>query len=526
LTVLGVGEAVIRTRFEGMMTDVSGDPATQRGVHLYGIDLDSAGNSSDRDWGTIGVDPGPPLGAVKGRWRFRPPCAPFGTVPTKPDKQCVMNLLGTFLPAPREMRAVIEGLQSQNPALPGALTSANGLFYGQYHAPILEYIFPENVPGTPIVENNFNTIPFLTCGGYSSSGIGAVGTTTPPTASILATSALVPWPSNVPAPTSGCVNQTQPPSITSAIATPSSVISGTGQVVTLSATATGTAPLTFVWTQAATDTVQVVLTPVAGTNNVTFVTPVVAANTTLNFTVTVSNAAGSASAPVAVGVSVDRPVVNHVPPQSQFSGIQVVLPVSGVDPGNLPLTFTVTANPVPTPVGVAVTQNSPAHVPPNAAVATFTQVLAQGQSSLVINITVVATNSAGVSSAPEFTTVTINPQPDSVVITSAEYRISKQRLIVNATSSVISPNVVLTLAPYPLIDGTIFDPCSLGSTNCVLTNSGGGLYLITSVGSAKPACKGQPLDTTNYNTPCTIPAIKVTSSLGGFGTSVLTRIRQ
>ena len=70
-----------------------------------------------------------------------------------------MNATGTFLPPTREMRAVIEGLQSHNPALPGAVTSANGIFYGQYHAPILEYIFPENVPGAPIVENNFNTIP-------------------------------------------------------------------------------------------------------------------------------------------------------------------------------------------------------------------------------------------------------------------------------------------------------------------------------------------------------------------------------
>ena len=84
LTALGIGEAVIRTRFEGMTSDVDPTGAAQRTIHLYGIDLDpTTGATSDRDFGTISVDPGPEngLGAVKGRWRFRPPCLPFGTVP-------------------------------------------------------------------------------------------------------------------------------------------------------------------------------------------------------------------------------------------------------------------------------------------------------------------------------------------------------------------------------------------------------------------------------------------------------------
>ena len=85
LTVLGAGEAVIRTRFEGMTTDPS------RNVHLYAIDYDPiTGAATDRDWGSIGVDQGPPLGAVKGRWRFRPPCLPFGSTPASPVKQLVM----------------------------------------------------------------------------------------------------------------------------------------------------------------------------------------------------------------------------------------------------------------------------------------------------------------------------------------------------------------------------------------------------------------------------------------------------
>jgi hypothetical protein len=70
LTVIGAGEAVVRTRFEGMMTDVN--EGAQRVAHLYGIDFSPAdGSTSDRDYGFVGVDPRPPNGAVKGSWRFR-----------------------------------------------------------------------------------------------------------------------------------------------------------------------------------------------------------------------------------------------------------------------------------------------------------------------------------------------------------------------------------------------------------------------------------------------------------------------
>ncbi len=94
-----------------------------------------------------------------------------------------MNAANTFLPPPREVRAVVQGgftapIRCRSPR------AANGIVYGQYHAPILEYIFPENVPGTPLPENNFNTIDFLAQGGYSSSAGTLVGQ-------------LNPWPSNV-----------------------------------------------------------------------------------------------------------------------------------------------------------------------------------------------------------------------------------------------------------------------------------------------------------------------------------------
>ncbi len=183
LTVIGATEAVNRTRFEGMTTDPS------RGIHLYGVDVHPDGSTTDRDWGTIAPDVFG--GAVPGRWRFRPPCNVFGSgVPAKPIKDCVYGPDNGFLPPTREVRAVIEGLHSQIPG-PTASTSANGIYYGQYHAPIGEYIFPENVPGQPIPENNFNTIPFLTPGGYSSfTGVVA--------------GQLDPWPSNI-VPAAPCV---------------------------------------------------------------------------------------------------------------------------------------------------------------------------------------------------------------------------------------------------------------------------------------------------------------------------------
>ena len=140
---------------------------------------------------------------MRGRWRFRPPCT--ATVATQ--KACTPPASGQFIPATREVRAVVEGLpqfqpgtiipnpNSQVPGTPSAKTAANGIYYGQYHAPIGEYIFPENVPGTPIPENNFNTIPFLAYGGYQSlTGVQA--------------GVLDPWPSNVPAPAFVCATPT------------------------------------------------------------------------------------------------------------------------------------------------------------------------------------------------------------------------------------------------------------------------------------------------------------------------------
>jgi hypothetical protein len=448
LNVLGVGEAAARTRFEGMSTDPS------RQVHLYAIDLDPAsGASTDRDLGTIGVD----NTAVPGRWRFRPPCDPFGTVepPALVAKNCVMNQAGTFLPPTREVRAVIEGQQGQIPHTPGAQTAANGLFFGQYHAPILEYIFPENVPGTPIVPNNFETIPFLACGGITLSD----GTVAGP---------LQPWPGAV-APV--CANAPAAPVANAGTA--QTVASGA--TVTLAGSATGTAPLAFSWAQTAGPAVALSDPTIARPS---FVAPAVTAPTALTFALTVTNAVGSSTATVTITVNASTaPTVVHVAPRTVVSGTPVSMTATCSDPNGLTCSFVWTQ-----------TSGTPVVLTPNpraGATVSFTVALAAGAAPAVLQFQIVATNTAGVSSAPDITTVTVTPPPDQVQITNAEYRADKQRLILTATSSVASPDIILTLQPYVTATGATFDPAAIGNT---FTNGPPlGTYTLTVVGVPQPA---------------------------------------
>jgi hypothetical protein len=492
LTAIGAGEAAIRTKFEGMTTDPS------RNIHLYGVDITPiTGVTTDRDFGTIGVDPGPAGGgAVEGRWRFRPPCtAGVATV-----KACTPPPAGTFLPPPREVRAVIEGLQSQVVAL-GAndltKTTANGIFYGQYHAPIGEYIFPENVPGSPIVENNFNTIDFLVKGGYSSStGVIALGE-------------LDPWPSNI-APIPVCT----PP--TANAGGPYTVALG-GSITLIGSATGGTGPFTYAWTATG-----------GSFSNPAIAGPVfssVGAVSPVGLSFTVTNACGANTQPTTVTINTPlAPTVAHVAPIVVNSGAVGSFIVSGTDP-NLPaatpLTFTVTQTGGP----ALLAGPSAIQLTPTSATVSFTApTLPVGQVvPSVINLTITARNTLGLTSAPEFTTITVNPIPDNVLITNAEYRTGKQRLAITATSSVVSPNVILKLNPYVCAvpqpvgapacaqPANTFDPATLGNT---FVNNGGGLYTITLVGAPEPAI------------PPALP-LTVTSNLGTTSSPHgLDRIRQ
>src|SRR4029079_18550619 len=112
----------------------------------------------------------------------------------------------------------------------------------------------------------------------------------------------------------------------------------------------------------------------------------------------------------------------------------------------------------------------------------FTPSLAVGGPSQVVQIQATATL-AGATSAPASIAVTVNPRPDNVIVTNAEYRIGKQRLILSATSDVISANVVLTLQPYTSTAGNVVVPGAVG----IFLNNGGGLYTLDLVGFPQPA---------------------------------------
>jgi hypothetical protein len=477
LTVIGANEAAIMTRFEGFSTD------TLRVVHIYGIDLaPTTGATSDRDWGTIGVDPGPVTGAATGRWRYRPPCVLTAPTPSN-FKDCQGPGSNSYLPPTRELRAVIEGAWT---AAGPQTTYANGIIAGQYHSPIGDYRFPENLPGKPVVANNFNTLDFLAKGGYTSSTGTVVGV-------------LNPWPNDVAA--QGTCN-------TAAAFAGSPYTVASGGTVTLNGSATGDAPLTFAWSAPAQGTLSAL--NIAGP---VYTAPSVATNTVVNLQLAVTNCGGTSIANTTVTVNgAAAPTVTSLPQTHVFSGAAGSFTVTGTDPNGLALTFNVVQTGAPALLNFVVTQG--ANPPGTTATANFTAaVLPLGQIlDSVINITVTATNSAGATSAPMFTTVCIDPLLDRVTIQVSDYRINNKRLIVNATSTVVSANVVLTMRPYVTITGTTYNPDpAAGGVGNVFTNLGGGLYSLTLNGVPQPAC-GNP---GGNKVPCPTKPMDVLSNLTG-----------
>jgi K319-like protein len=293
----GVAEATIRTRFEGFMTDpfrlpgtdptcsdpnfkVSGQPCAA--VDLFGIDVDPCtATQTDRPWGAIDVDPGAPNGAVTGRWRFRPPSR---TLP-------LAGATGQFTPATQQVHAVVRGAK---PTL-----TKNGILAGQYQAPITEFLFPENgSAGTPVVANNFESMPFLV------NGLGPLDGPGSPSPIV---GQLTPWPGDpTPAPTPGnCapVTASQPTADAGANQTVSP-----GAVVTLDgskSTDPGGTALTYAWTAPGGITLS---DPTA--QKPTFTAPTPTTNSqSFVFTLVVTNAAGTASPPATTTVTVNNPAV-------------------------------------------------------------------------------------------------------------------------------------------------------------------------------------------------------------------------
>ena len=493
LTVFGAGEATARSRFEGMTTDVDPTGVAQRLIHLYGVDFNpNTGATTDRDFGTIGVDPGPEflLGAVKGRWRFRPPCLPFGGNPARPDKQCVMNASNTFLPPPREMRAVVQGAFTA-PIVPGSPRTANGIVYGQYHAPILEYIFPENVPGTAIPENNFNTIVFLAQGGYSSSTGTLVGQ-------------LNPWPSNVV------------PAITCATAIANAggpYAVNSGGTLALNGGATGTPPVTFAWTATGGAFSNATL-PITN-----WIAPQVAVSTTFSLTLTATNCGGSSNSSTTVTVAAaSAPTVNPIPNQSVNSGQAGTFSVTGSDPNvppATPLAWTISQ-------AGAVALQSLVITPTGATSATVSFTAPTGVLvATPITVTVTATNTIGASTSA-VTTVTVNPAP--VILAPVANPVAATSIPVSSTDVNIlitgsDPNVpvqtplLFTVTQAPA--GTLLFP----SAGCALGVVQGNLCVTPS---------GPTSATVSFNAPATPASVTLTitaiNSGGVASTSITTTV--
>lgn len=495
LTVVGANEAAIMTRFEGFSTD------TSRVVHLYANDLNpTTGAVSDRTYGTIGVDPGPIIGAATGRWRFRPPCTLTAPTPSN-FKDCQGPPSNSFLPPTREVRAVVEGAWT----LAGPQTTyANGIIAGQYHAPMDDYRFPENLPGKPVVENNFNSIDFLAKGGYTSSTGTLAGV-------------LNPWPSNV-VPIQPCT--TLPVAVPGGPYTTSS-----GGSITLNGSATTSdTPVAFLWSApSGTFSDPTLANPV-------YTAPVVGGLTNINLTLTVTTCAGSGSATTNIAVNgASAPTVNHVAPLTLFSGAAGNMPVTGSDPNvppALPLVFASVQAGAPALTNFIVTQGP--NPPGTGATITFNApVLPLGQvTNVVITLTTTATNSAALVSAPDSTTVTVKALPDVISVTGLleQYRINNRRLTLNATSSVVSPNVVLKLQPYVTTTGTTYNPDpAAGGVGNVFTNNNNGTYTLVLNGVPEPACGN-----VNGNIPpCPTRPLDIKSNLNGdSGFFALTDIRQ
>jgi hypothetical protein len=286
-------EGAKRTIVEGFTTDATAP------VTVSAVDVDACtGEGLDRFWNMEAIDPGPPNGAVQGRWRFRPGAPLF-------------DLKGfPFLPPTREVHAV-----SNN----GTVITMNGLTAGEYTAPNFEFILPENRGiGSPIVPGNFETMAFLTQGSGPRGGAY--------------TGQLSPWP-----------GETVPVRNACAVVAGDQVVKG-GSLVTLdgsqsvAANVPANTTVSYKWAQVGGSTVAL---NASTTPTATFTAPTVALGSTaaLAFQLTATPANGSGAVqsrvmtvtvtnPDVTAPSVAAPTTNPNPP---LKGKAVTLSATATD---------------------------------------------------------------------------------------------------------------------------------------------------------------------------------------------------
>jgi len=456
-------EAAVRTRVEGFSTDPS------RTVDIYAIDIDcSTGAATARTpWvSNFFVDPGPPTGAVMGRWRWRPAG-------------------GDFLPPSRSVGVRVSG------GIQAVVNPVLNIMTGQYQAPNFTFIFPENLGiGTPPVPSNFGDLAFLRNGsgpwnGAANQFIGQLN----------------PWPDATAPDVSCTASGTPPPPSATAVAafSPSPGPVATGTTVTLDATGSTPTSGPFAWTQ--TGGPAVTLTN-PNSLQATFVAPSLSAQTNLTFQVSVGGsnsttpATASVTVPVAAAPVTNPPTVSATssPANPVASASAVTLSATGVDPAGGSLTYTwtapagITLTPVAGTNGAQQTFTAPT-VPAGTAATTFT-----------FSVTATSTVAPNLTSTAATVNVVVNPAADTVTITNATYRINKATLTVAATDT--TPGVTLT--------------CTLNEINqatgkpwtATMTPAGGGTFNATFPNISAPS------------------QVTVTSSAGGSATSPVTTVRQ
>lgn len=155
-------EARLNIFIRGFVTDSS------QLVDIIAVDIDpNSGNETCRVLGTLLPEPGVFQGVIakgnKGRFTFEVGKGAFQPVTRvyaaySHHGQVQLPDQGSIPPTPTLC------VDSNVPIPPIFQGHNNGLFTGQYHAPMFGFQFPDAPPGYPSIPNNFNDIPFLTQG--------------------------------------------------------------------------------------------------------------------------------------------------------------------------------------------------------------------------------------------------------------------------------------------------------------------------------------------------------------------------